>query len=332
MAAGLKDIVMISLFCRNLVVDSNYLRNPELERLLRRSRRTQIILCDDVVMEMLKGDPFRSVPNSLDILKLFPKRVKVLRRSYELRSVQKRRLRHSDLIDPESAEIIPKIFQLITQGISQTDWTFDFVKGMARYSRNNFSRRFGDVQGWTSAFTQCTSEASPSQLEEIRNGGDLSEDTVKMISWNAAYVARTIGESDAIDYNMLTPSQVVNAYSFRLSVCFVITALHWKATGSPKKNSRKMMNDLVDASIAAAATMFDGILTSDKKLIRIYKSAKATLDDSRDYINKFIMDAYGIRYMRALKSESGRGFSYQKVLRALLLREDNSDPFEDRLK
>jgi hypothetical protein len=55
-------------------------------------------------------------------------------------------------------------------------------------------------------------------------------------------------------------------------------ALRWIAVGGAKSTKpEKIRNDMVDLFLAAYATFFDGLLTSDRKLAALYRDADRLL-------------------------------------------------------
>ena len=68
--------------------------------------------------------------------------------------------------------------------------------------------------------------------------------------------------------------ELPNTLIFRIALCDYLLMLSWISEGSPQFiKSKKMLNDAVDVNFAALATFFDGILSLDKKLNRIYARA-----------------------------------------------------------
>jgi hypothetical protein len=65
-----------------------------------------------------------------------------------------------------------------------------------------------------------------------------------------------------------------NTYIFRLALCMHLLAHRWISVGGIERTQiAKIRNDFIDASFAAYATYFDGILSDDKKLNDIYERA-----------------------------------------------------------
>jgi len=69
-------------------------------------------------------------------------------------------------------------------------------------------------------------------------------------------------------------AELINTFIFRMSLCGNLLAQEWISVGGAKGvKPQKIRNDIVDISFAAYATYFDGLLTGDKKLLKIYGNA-----------------------------------------------------------
>ena len=68
--------------------------------------------------------------------------------------------------------------------------------------------------------------------------------------------------------------ELINTYLFRVAICTFLLTVDWISVGGPANTSPNVVrNDLIDAYVAAYATFFDGLLSSDKKHQRIYSEA-----------------------------------------------------------
>ncbi|MDX2290311.1 MAG: hypothetical protein NW217_16020 [Hyphomicrobiaceae bacterium] len=69
-----------------------------------------------------------------------------------------------------------------------------------------------------------------------------------------------------------------NTFIFRYALCMQLYVIDWIADGStPQIGSGKTVNHKVDLIIAAYGTFFDGVLTNDKMLLRVFNQADAAL-------------------------------------------------------
>jgi hypothetical protein len=76
-----------------------------------------------------------------------------------------------------------------------------------------------------------------------------------------------------------TQEELSNTFLFRTALSAFFLALDWISVGGPKDvKITKIRNDIVDVSFAAYATYFDGVLSMDEKLVRIYHRAAFVLD------------------------------------------------------
>jgi hypothetical protein len=72
--------------------------------------------------------------------------------------------------------------------------------------------------------------------------------------------------------------ELPNTFIFRYALCGYLLALRWIEVGGAKNvKVERLRNDMVDASFAAYATYFDGLLSADIKATELYRDAKVLL-------------------------------------------------------
>lgn len=75
-----------------------------------------------------------------------------------------------------------------------------------------------------------------------------------------------------------TAQEFPNTFIFRSALCTYLLALEWIAHGGAMSASpAKLRNDFVDMHFAAYATYFEGLLSADAKVQRIYSEARLWL-------------------------------------------------------
>lgn len=99
---------------------------------------------------------------------------------------------------------------------------------------------------------------------------DLADKMIKDIFILTALLIRKHPDTTQVP----TAQELRNTYIFRYSLCSYLLELDWLESGGlDKVNLDKLRNDFIDMSYAAYATLFDGIISKDIKLNRIYQIA-----------------------------------------------------------
>lgn len=78
-------------------------------------------------------------------------------------------------------------------------------------------------------------------------------------------------------------SQLPHSYVFRFAVSAYLLTLDWISNGGPGNvNLERLRNDFVDMNYVAYGTFFDGILTRDAKMKRMYNETCFLLENLFD--------------------------------------------------
>jgi hypothetical protein len=129
-----------------------------------------------------------------------------------------------------------------------------------------------------SGFDAAANVYSRDELKIIRNGSRCTQRMGDKIIHNFMLLAMCLFKQHQKVAEIPTGPEVRNTFIFRYALCAYVLALEWISVGgAAKKKSEKIRNDLVDVIFATFATYFDGLLTADKKLQKIYATTEFLL-------------------------------------------------------
>lgn len=176
------------------------------------------------------------------------------------------------------------------------------TKGFAEYIRDLKQAKAGNIYKLNSLLDHGKAaishfEGSLIHATEMKKAFDqaacwLTKDERKIIRDNLAYTHDLINKTIyfALSLSSMafathpnvrirpTYEELPYTYIFRLALCYTILALDWAAKGGAiDANPDKIQNDMVDMHLVAFATFFDGLLTIDKKMIRIHRDVACIL-------------------------------------------------------
>lgn len=69
-------------------------------------------------------------------------------------------------------------------------------------------------------------------------------------------------------------SDAIHSFEYRFAVACVCLAMEWSTGDLPKVKGDKLRNDLLDMTYVAYGTMFDGLMTNESKVKKVYAKAK----------------------------------------------------------
>ncbi len=259
------------------VIDSNMLRDPKLQDFLVSSRENYAVLCDYVIMEAYKTENSRqNIIDFFDILSRFPEQTIVLKNTGAIcglnsrgSGIQKRFMCRNQTQEFRS---FCKKIKLVQGGLINIDRSIEEHSLAAKKHLNLLEERYKTL---------------PQQFYEIEN--DFTSKDIDVIRKNLVYppelvdkIIKTVIEISGYLFGLhpnvekLPPFEdLQNTYIFRHAVCHYFVCIEWIASGGLRnRNSKKLLNDVVDMNIITYASFFDGLMTNEIKMKKRYKMLK----------------------------------------------------------
>ncbi|TXN73433.1 hypothetical protein [Methylobacterium sp. WL6] len=258
------------------VIDSNFLQDERLREYLKDSNKNIAVITDYACMEAYKGNYAVSVPKSMDIISRYPNQVLVLKGTTAIGALSGRssglvrRMVSSKAIQ-EFKDFCSKLEE-IRNGSKRYD------PSMAEHSRvasEHLDKMLDDAVGLPATFHDIVKEVfTESEIAIIRKNEPYNREIIRKIIQSTFIMTANLFRSHPHGLRLPRQYDVANTFIFRFSLCAFLLVLRWIEGGRQVgAKSERIRNDMVDVNFASYATYFDGILTSDKKLIGIYEEA-----------------------------------------------------------
>jgi hypothetical protein len=286
------------------VVDTNFLRTTELERLLGSCDDTFVLL-DEILFEMMKSQPFVTVKRSAALVARNPERFVVAKSGPELVRLSPL-AKHDAKVAIQSKDTI-KFLCLVGRPFA-TYQEIGSVLQASKIAKVEIGRL---TNFWPSNWSCSFSKADANELRQ----GHLTGKTLWLLQSGASFIARNILRDAGMDFCTVRPSDVTNSYAFRLPLSKMLHSFVWTANGRPAKREERRKNDLVDAQIACTGSLFDRLLTRDRgcevieRLVR-KASHQIAIDIDNSLLTSRRRDTIGFND----ESRGKFGFSSEKVL------------------
>ena len=249
------------------VVDSNYLQNKELHQYLS-NPKNEIVLCDQVSCEAIGSDMCKS----FETISKYPAQVIVLKRTQKTfsmyldkKGLQKRLVCSSDT--KNFRELSKKI-----ANVSRRDEGFSLqCMEMKTEAEAELLRIRNGAENMAGSIIKYFSSLSKAERNLLRSGPPYDSEALSIIFKNIEEMTAFMFSKKVKFTKPKCYKDFWNSYLFRSGVCGYFLFQEWFLAGGLKDvKAKTMMNDMLDAQIAAYATYFDGILSHDKKIQRIY--------------------------------------------------------------
>jgi hypothetical protein len=259
------------------VVDRNFLQSPRLREFFAARRKNIAVITDYAAMEAFKGDALANISQAAAILCEFPKQVAVLKSTSIVSQLKGRRCGFTRrMIDWDQSDNFGDwcgaleqakagnkdlLRQLLENG-KEADATLEVIKdAQSDYAEN--------LEAHAERFTVA-------ELKALRSNAPFPEGMFEKVSQHILELAAVLfAEQPGFKGLLPTAQELPYTFIFRYAVAGYILALRWIAVGGAKKvKPENIRNDMVDATFAAYATYFQGLLTDDAKANEIFAETK----------------------------------------------------------
>jgi hypothetical protein len=257
------------------VIDANFLRSPALDQYLLGNMENQVVFTDYACMECYKGNALENIRRSLDIVSKYPEQVIVLRGTREIiRSQANGDLMPSDLVDFQQTTEFRNFCCHVRAALEGNVGLRSQLLNLGEVANAHFYQMRNDASGVAVAIRQVAQSFRPTQLAELRGRGPLSNETGDVIIRNILTLAALLFKAHPDVPKLPTADRLRDALVFRFALAAQLLVVRWLTDGGVDTvDLNRLRNDMVDMTYVAYATLFDGILSNDRKALEIYDEA-----------------------------------------------------------
>jgi hypothetical protein len=262
-----------------MIIDSNILKDDALRDYLSKSRKNVAVITDYVMIEALKDDPLGKIFGLMKILSELPKQVVVLKSMRSVSALKGRRCGMTRrMVDSEQTKGFPNWCvglakaeagdegyrrQLVESGTEATAQMELIIANQATYS--------AVIENEAKNYTQ-------DELVILRTDKPYTPEMADKMAERIVSLTTKFFESHPDNVKPPTVQELPYTFMFRFAVCAYLQALRRiRDGGAGAAKADKIANDVVDATFAAYATYFQGLLSNDAKANELYRNAKYVL-------------------------------------------------------
>lgn len=256
-----------------LVIDSNELQTHKLRRFLERSDKNMAVVADFTAIEAYKGDPLKSVFKSMSVLSDFPSQVLVLKQSTLLvglsgraKGLQKR------LVDETQTKLFTTYVKNLRLAEAGDVYLQNKIRDHGQYSNQHLSLMLNLVPEMRDAIGVLGKALTKEERRSLRSGDEYTTGLIdKIVSTVLDMVSMMFNESPFVSRR---PSYdlVANTFVFRVVFATYLMLLRkYSAGGIEQVSPEKLRNDFVDMMFVAYGSYFDGVMSSDKNLVGVFR-------------------------------------------------------------
>lgn len=259
------------------VVDTNMLQDDDLSAYLAASRKNCVVVPELVELEIMAAGR-ENVIKSTSILAEFPNQVIVAKPADRLAALRGRRKgakkRFSDV--KRTSTFRRWLRNSRPNLVAGCPAEIAHFERMSKHAQARLEEIKQGSETYAADLEEAAKQFTEEELRRIRNKEPFTDEMVGKILDRVFHFAN--GFFEALGKPVPPWEDLMHSYIFRFSIAATMHALRWIAVGGAKKAGRnRIRNDIVDASIAAQALSFDGLLSKDAMAQEIYGNSSYLL-------------------------------------------------------
>jgi len=264
------------------IVDSNFLRSPELRDFLSRDSSNMAVLTSYTSIESLGSSKLSTLFQNMEIVASFPQQILILKSTRHAARMKgspaglQRRLVHSGQTK-DFHEYVQALERAKAGGGPELKYLEDLsFKAKTELENMRLAARISIL-----AAQGLVSELGATRIQSFRNGPPYNRSTRDDIySLVLSMINGGISLDSAYPLPIKDPKsreEFVNTFIFRHSLVMLLLTINLINGNEKFTNEEKLRNSLVDANFVTFATFFDGMLSNDGNALKQYERAMSLL-------------------------------------------------------
>ncbi len=262
-----------------LVIDSNQLQSPRLEEFLRTTTRNQAVITDFAGMEAYKGSSLSTIFKSMEVVSRYPKQVLILKGSRKIFGLSgKKKGLQRRMIDEKQTKEFPLFVRALQQAKAGDTRYQASILEHGRTANEHFAVMLREAEQMRATFDALGKEYSKDERSILRDRKSYTRDMADKLVRRLLELSGAIFHLSPAIRNRPSFDELPNTYFFRVTLACYLLAITRAAHGQvTSMRPDKLRNDFVDMTFVAYGTYFDGILSDDVRVNRMYEEVSILL-------------------------------------------------------
>ena len=264
-----------------ILVDSNMLNSSELLEYFNASKDNKIVLPDYIAFEAYKGENIEYIAASMETISQFPDQVFVLHGTRVITKLKD----HAEIlkwrfVNKEDTKAIKNFFLGLNQARMGNKKVEDYLLTHARIASEHIGGMLTVGAELHDSFKEIEKELfDKSEVKKMRQQSQYTQAMMRKMLYMAEKIANDVYLGHP-DHKRLPKSGVhKDCFLFRYGVAVTLLTVKWIGRGNAQNvKAERMRNDLIDATLVAYSTFYDGLLTNDKDMIWLQAMTKRFLE------------------------------------------------------
>jgi hypothetical protein len=269
-----------------LLADSNSLRKPILTDYLSASPRNKIGLSEHVLIEQHKNDPAFTARMAFARTRQYPSQVILLKTVpmfYGVNLNNGRAVRR--MIDRQQSKDFAKWYDDVLEA-DQYPQMMRFLLERQKDSLKVIEDIASEVHFFEPILSNMRSKFSEDERRAIKKRDLTNDKTMDKLMDQMFRLSLSLFKKARIPEHKW-PAYIGDAPNyllFRYAACVVNFFIHYVYVGNLSPDTGKLVNHIMDLQIAAQATYYNGVLTTDKVLLDVFRQTRRMLRHMHAYL------------------------------------------------
>lgn len=265
------------------VVDTNYMKSPELREYLSDPANSAVIP-DFAIMETLRGRDPGSILQQVEILSEHPKQVLLLKTTHAICGLRPRRRGRGlqkRLIDKKQSAAFKPFCEKIEKAKDGDVGLRAQLSEKCDNAEADLAQIAQRQETFVANLAEHAKKYTEDELKILRKGEPLTPGLLDKIIKEILSLAAALFAAHPHFKKLPRYEDLPNSFIFRYAVVGYVIALRCiKEGGAAGATPENIRNQMVDAMMVAYSTFFDGFLSNDKKANELYETARDLLKKS----------------------------------------------------
>lgn len=253
-----------------ILVDSNMLNSPELLEYFNEYKGNKIVLPDYIAFEAYKDENIEHIAASMETISQFPEQVLVLHGTRVITKLKD----HAEIlkwrfVNQDHTKEIKNFFRGLSQARRGNQAVKEYLLEQAKAANELIGGMLNAGEELHESFKEIEEKLfDKSEVKKMRQQSQYTQAMMKKIYYMAEKIANEVYLVHP-DHKRPPKSGVhQDCFLFRYGVAVTLLTIKWIGRGNAQDvKAEKMRNDLIDATLVAYSTFYDGLLTNDKDMM-----------------------------------------------------------------
>lgn len=263
------------------IVDVNYLRNPELRVYLESTDQNIAVVNDLACIETYRAGTLKNVTASYRILSDFPEQVVVLKATADVVALDSEAGLNPDcLIDATANRDFRSFYPSVVRANNGDAVAIAQIEKLGDVANARYEAMRLDAKTLAEGIEVNEGSFSKEDLSDLRNRTTMSSEATDRFVKQIFVVAASLRAKHSTGSATPALDIVRETFGFRIAIAVCLLSLRWVSLGGIRSaQEATVTNDVIDLAYSVYATFFDGLLTSDKKMLEIYNDTQWILEE-----------------------------------------------------